>query len=71
MSHRYDEKREDREGREAGTAMEEVLRELEDAKPRRGEGPPDGHDAEAADALSVSEHAQETVRKGRRTPDGH
>ncbi|WP_406840527.1 hypothetical protein ACICHK_38045 [Streptomyces sp. AHU1] len=71
MSHRRDEEREDRGGRGAGTAAEEVLRELKDAEPRQGDGPPDEHDAEAADALSVSEHAQETVRNSSGTPDDH
>ncbi|QGV82249.1 hypothetical protein [Streptomyces ficellus] len=45
------------------TAADEVLDEFEEAELRLDDGGPDEHDKEAADTLTPSETAQESVRK--------
>jgi hypothetical protein len=54
---------------EPRTAADEVLREFEEAETRLDEGKADARDREAADALSTSQEAQESVQKDTRKKD--
>ncbi|MET9800221.1 hypothetical protein [Streptomyces sp. NPDC006368] len=51
------------------TAAEEVLKEFEDAELRLDEDEDDQRDGEAADTLTPSPTAQESVRKDKGRPD--
>ncbi|MCS0638394.1 hypothetical protein NX801_22605 [Streptomyces sp. LP05-1] len=60
----------ERRHRTDDTAADEVLKEFEDAELKLDDGEQDEHDREAADAVSPSEEAQESVQPKKRGGDG-